>query len=555
MDLWSGRGGEWGTTEAKMAAIHADELRELFDMMDKDKSGEISFAEFKAAMHAFGQVMDPEVLKELIQKADTAGDGSIDFNEFSGIMSHGSANKITRSELLKFFQAFDLDCSGYITTAEFRHLLGTLGHDLNDDQMDELSKSIDVDGSGQCDVEEFGELLKGLGFEIVDDEDDDDGGAFDVAIPPPKNVPSAVSSGPLPIISTEFADIIKPVITKEGFVNEAELRRAMELLSIEKSLGTTDADANKSLHWDPNREKRGIGEVLYKANHIALIVSDVGRSAAFYSDIIGLQQIRRPDFDRHGAWFTMGNLELHLIKGIPVVHSGDDLIVGHISLETHNIDRVPAILEAKGVSYRQNVSVPKGVMAKGSGTNDSSDSGAIVKQYFLRDPDGYYLEICNCDVLTQYCLGKKDSLAGYNEGVKPLNIQDASVLSLIGLRLSKNARVHALRLKQIMDSELKGCPDYEKIGKALGHTPAKQVDVGKLKNLMVRRSVYGDICQNEDETGLTKALLAAGNSVPGAVDIMTIKAGDEHIFKPPAFFENGAKVDTKTFAVNKKRES
>ena len=49
----------------------------------------------------------------------------------------------------------------------------------------------------------------------------------------------------------------------------------------------------------------------------------------------------------------MGNLELHLIKGIPVVHSGDDLIVGHISIETHDIDRVPAILEAKGVSYRQ----------------------------------------------------------------------------------------------------------------------------------------------------------------------------------------------------------
>lgn len=69
--------------------------------------------------------------------------------------------------------------------------------------------------------------------------------------------------------------------------------------------------------------------------HSGLIVSDVGRSAAFYSDVIGLQQargrgcaavslpyltslpfpqLRRPDFDRHGAWFTLGNVELHLVR-------------------------------------------------------------------------------------------------------------------------------------------------------------------------------------------------------------------------------------------------
>merc|ERR1712137_134702 len=115
----------------------------------------------------------------------------------------------------------------------------------------------------------------------------------------------------------------------------------MQLLATDKSLSSHDPHANRSLHWNPSRGIRGLGEVLYKMNHIAIIVSDIGRSTDLYANVIGFQQVRRPDFDRHGAWFTMGNCELHLIKGKPIVHTGDDLIVGHISLETYNIDRVP----------------------------------------------------------------------------------------------------------------------------------------------------------------------------------------------------------------------
>merc|ERR1712176_101192 len=288
----------------------------------------------------------------------------------------------------------------------------------------------------------------------------------------------------------------------------------------------------------------------YKANHIALIVSDVGRSAAFYSDVVGLQQIRRPDFDRHGAWFTMGNLELHLIKGIPVVHSGDDLIVGHISLETYDIDRVPEILKAKGISFRQNVSVPKGTMTKGSGTNDSSNNSAIVKQYFFRDPDGYYLEVCNCDVLTSYCLGEKDTLMGYDDGVVPINVQDVSLMQLIALRLSKNGRVEALRMKQLMDT-MKGMP-YEDIATALKTTPSTNVDNDKYKALIVRRSVYGDICQScKTSEELKKVLLLSGNNVPIAINILTIHFGDTRIFQPPAFYEQGeSKYTPKAFTVS-----
>jgi hypothetical protein len=34
--------------------------------------------------------------------------------------------------------------------------------------------------------------------------------------------------------------------------------------------------------------------------------------------------------------------------------------------------------------------------------NRSEDG--VVTQFFMRDPDGYYVELCNCDILTKYCL-------------------------------------------------------------------------------------------------------------------------------------------------------
>ena len=41
-----------------------------------------------------------------------------------------------------------------------------------------------------------------------------------------------------------------------------------------------------------------------------------------------------------------------------------------------------------------------------------------VTQFFFRDPDGYYIELCNCDVLTKFCFSKSDFTMDYVEGIK-----------------------------------------------------------------------------------------------------------------------------------------
>lgn len=92
------------------------------------------------------------------------------------------------------------------------------------------------------------------------------------------------------------------------------------------------------LHFRKFHERRGIGQRITSASHMAITVEDIGVSAAFYSDVLGLPQIERPNFDRFGAWFTVGNIELHLIKGPAYVSSGEDLIVPHLAIETDDVD-------------------------------------------------------------------------------------------------------------------------------------------------------------------------------------------------------------------------
>ena len=43
---------------------------------------------------------------------------------------------------------------------------------------------------------------------------------------------------------------------------------------------------------------RGLGGLWSSVSHLAIVVSDVGRSLHFYTDVVGMRQIARPDFDR-----------------------------------------------------------------------------------------------------------------------------------------------------------------------------------------------------------------------------------------------------------------
>ena len=62
------------------------ELRDAFKVFDKDGNGFISAQELRHIMTSLGEKLTEEEVDQMIQEADTNGDGQVDYNEFVNMM-------------------------------------------------------------------------------------------------------------------------------------------------------------------------------------------------------------------------------------------------------------------------------------------------------------------------------------------------------------------------------------------------------------------------------------------------------------------------------------
>lgn len=113
-------------------------------------------------------------------------------------------------------------------------------------------------------------------------------------------------------------------------------------------------------------------------DHYSISVSNLAVSVHFYEKILGLTRKIRPDFDFAGAWFSIGNeQELHLIedKDVNVNISGTRRL--HFAFGVQDIVRFRDYLK------NQNIDLVKDTKPRPDGR----------LQFFIADPDGYYIEI------------------------------------------------------------------------------------------------------------------------------------------------------------------
>ena len=117
-------------------------------------------------------------------------------------------------------------------------------------------------------------------------------------------------------------------------------------------------------------------------HHSSLMISDLDVSIKYYTEIIGLQQMERPDLGFPGAWFQLGeNQQLHIIllpnmdptTGRPE-HGGRDR---HVALTVDDFETVRDTLDENNIFYSM------------------SKSGR--KALFVRDPDANAIEIIGLD--------------------------------------------------------------------------------------------------------------------------------------------------------------
>ncbi|CAH8373176.1 unnamed protein product [Eruca vesicaria subsp. sativa] len=132
-------------------------LRAMFEAMDTDNSGAITFDELKAGLRRYGSTLKDTEIQDLMEAADVDNSGTIDYSEFIAATIH--LNKLDREEhLVSAFQYFDKDGSGYITIDELQQ--SCVEHGMTDVFLEDVIKEVDQDNDGRIDYGEFVAMMQ-----------------------------------------------------------------------------------------------------------------------------------------------------------------------------------------------------------------------------------------------------------------------------------------------------------------------------------------------------------------------------------------------------------
>jgi glyoxylase I family protein len=106
-------------------------------------------------------------------------------------------------------------------------------------------------------------------------------------------------------------------------------------------------------------------------HHVAICVRDADEAVAFYTDVLGLTVLPRPDFGFGGHWLDAGGQQLHLMQSDAPRPQGD-----HFAIRVDSLDEAVADIRAHGVEV-----------------NTIDHMAGAGHQAFLRDPSGNTIEL------------------------------------------------------------------------------------------------------------------------------------------------------------------
>ncbi len=117
-------------------------------------------------------------------------------------------------------------------------------------------------------------------------------------------------------------------------------------------------------------------------NHLTVYVVDLQKSAAFYRDVMQLQEIPEPFHDNRHVWFKMGEHDqLHVVSGAKEKVPHDINI--HLAFTVSSVEDFSKHLDEHNIKY--------GNWAQSSKDPQVRPDG--IKQIYLQDPDGYWIEV------------------------------------------------------------------------------------------------------------------------------------------------------------------
>ena len=118
----------------------------------------------------------------------------------------------------------------------------------------------------------------------------------------------------------------------------------------------------------------------FRIDHQAIHVRDMDASVRFYAGVLGLAEVENPMGKGPIRWLALGSgANLHLVPGNPAERG----IGTHLALAVADLDAFVARLDAAGVAFGEMPGRPGKITSRPDG----------VRQCFIRDPDGFWIEI------------------------------------------------------------------------------------------------------------------------------------------------------------------
>merc|ERR1712062_911653 len=151
-------------------AMTDEEMRKFFDIIDTDKSGNLSMEEVLLYLKSITDDISVENIEKIFEGIDTSGDKVVDFDEFKGVMSQLSEkgwNKLSNQEEVKevevrtLFNLIDKDGSGELSLEEARKACKLIQARFNISEVDDWMAQVDTNNDGRLSYDEFKKSLDG----------------------------------------------------------------------------------------------------------------------------------------------------------------------------------------------------------------------------------------------------------------------------------------------------------------------------------------------------------------------------------------------------------
>jgi len=107
-------------------------------------------------------------------------------------------------------------------------------------------------------------------------------------------------------------------------------------------------------------------------HHVSILVTDMERSATWYTQVLGLPEVVRPsNFRTPVRWFTLGENQIHLIPS----EAADAISARHFAVHVDDCEAAREYFRERGVEIIETVAI------------------AGADRFFIADPDGNNIEI------------------------------------------------------------------------------------------------------------------------------------------------------------------